>query len=179
MKKVLYILGQLDDDDIEWMIDNGVVQSIAKGSHVVQEGGQIDAFYVVLDGLFSVSMTALGKEITRLAQGEIIGEMSFVDTRPPSATVTALQNSHVLAIPHDDLSLKLEDDPFFASRFYKALAIFLSYRLRKAPNWLGFGKGGNFEIEEDETYDDELDLNVLDNIHLAGMRFDRMVKRLL
>ena len=30
MKKVLYILGQLDDDDIEWMIDTGSVEPIAK-----------------------------------------------------------------------------------------------------------------------------------------------------
>jgi hypothetical protein len=43
--------------------------------------------------------------------------MSFIDARPPSATVQALDNTIVLAVPRRELAAKLEQDAEFAARF--------------------------------------------------------------
>jgi len=59
-------------------------------------------------------------------------EMSFVDARPSAATVTAVAPSLLLSIPHEQLAIKLEGDEGFAARFYRAIAMFLSSRLRTA-----------------------------------------------
>ena len=86
--------------------------------------------YIVLQGQFRVSMAAGGGTgLARLHVGEVIGEISFVDSRPPTATVTAVEDAVVLAIPRQRLFAKLPEDTGFAARFYQALSIFLAWRL--------------------------------------------------
>lgn len=73
--------------------------------------------------------------------------------------------------------MKLERDVGFASRFYHALAVFLSDRLRSTVSRLGFGRDTG--LDEAAEYEDELDPLILDTVHLAGSRFDRILKRLM
>jgi bacteriocin-type transport-associated protein len=177
MRKVLYILGQLSDDDVEWMITNGVRRTVAAGQALIREGVPIDALYITLDGAFAITTAATGeKAIAQLGVGEIIGEISFVDARPPTATVTAQQDSVVFALDRRQLSDQLERDTHFAARFYRAIAGFLADRLRNTVSQLGYGDVGR--IDEALEYQDELDMALLDNVHLAGARFERMLKRL-
>lgn len=178
MRKVLFILGQLNDADADWLTDTGHTEQVPVGTALIRQGQPLDSLYIVLDGLLSVTDTRLGgRELAQLGAGEMVGEMSFVDAGPPGATVTALQDSVVLAIPRSQLSVKLEQDQGFAARFYRAIATFLSDRLRATVGQLGYGDVGSLEDVAIET--DELDGNVLDNIHLAGGRFDRMLQQLM
>ena len=86
---------------------------------------------MVLDGRLTVLVKAIGnREIASLLAGEIVGEISFVDPRPPSAPVVAAQDSHLLVIPRSILTSKLNKDSAFAARFYKAVATLLADRLR-------------------------------------------------
>ncbi len=138
MKKVLFILSELVDADIDWIVSIGTRQAIPPNTVLIQEGQSVNTLYILLDGELSVSTKTLGgREIARLGQGEIVGEMSFVDSRPPSATVRAAQASQVFAIPQTDLAEKLDRDVGFASRFYRAMAMFLSNRLRSTVGQLG------------------------------------------
>ncbi len=118
------------------------------------------------------SITSL---IARLGAGEMIGEISFVDTRPPLATVTATQPTMIFALDRDQLYDKLERDSRFAAHFYRAVSVFLADRLRHTVVQLGYGvaqqPGATTEFQG------ELDERVLDNVHLAGARFDRLLKR--
>ena len=178
MRKVLFLLGQLSDSDVEWLITRGRKQVIASGTVLFQEGRAIDSLYVVLDGTLGASVPAPGgKQTVRLGCGEVVGEISFVDARPPTATVTALEDTTVLAIPRQELARKLEHEAEFAARFYRALAVFLAHRLRAAGLRLDYGEGQ--ELREDVAYTDELDPAVLDQVHLAGARFDEVLQRLL
>lgn len=177
MRKALFFLGILNDQDVEWMIATGRREAIPADTTLIHEGRPIDAVYIVLDGAFRVSVEALqGQEIARLMSGEIVGEMSFVDSRPPSATVKALEPSRVLSIPRQQLEAKLQQDTHFAARFYQSLAVFLADRLRSTTSRLGYGTAE--ALVEDAEYEDELDDNVLDNVFLAGARFDMMLRRL-
>ncbi len=173
MKKALYILGQLNDHDIEWLIKNGRQRAVESGSAIIIQGQSVESLFIVLDGTFVVIDDSHdGKEIARLGSGEIVGEMSFVDTRPPMATVTALENSKVLELSRSILTEKLNLDTGFAARFYRALSIFLSYRMRDTVGRQGYGDA----IDVIES--DELDMNVLDNLDLAGTRFETILRRL-
>ena len=116
------------------------------------------------------------REVARLRPGEIVGEMSFVDSRPPSATVQAVEPSSVLAIPRLGLAARLIQDAPFAARFYRAIAVFLSDRLRSTVGLLGYGSGQT--LEDQASYADEIDTAVLDNVSLAGARFDILQRRL-
>jgi CRP-like cAMP-binding protein len=160
------------------MLQVGRKETVPRGEALILEGQAFDAIYIVLDATFSVALSALDdREINRLGCGEIVGEMSFVDARPPSATVKALENCTVFAIPRSHLAKRLEEDTAFAARFYRAICMFLSDRLRSSVALMGYESSQ--EMDADVEYQDELNPGVLDNIHLAGSRFDAMLKHLM
>jgi CRP/FNR family transcriptional regulator, cyclic AMP receptor protein len=177
MRKVLFILGELTDVDVDWMLRVGQKKGVPRGTVLIEEGRSIDTVYIVLHGMLSAYLARRDKkELARLGAGEIVGELSFIDARPPVATVEAVHDSVVLSIPVRELNSRLDKDAAFAARFYRALAVFLSSRLRRTVERLGYGEETS---AEEEAAMDELDEKVLDRVHLAGARFDRMLKRLL
>ncbi len=173
MRTVLFIFGELNDQDIDWLIATGKKQKIEKGDILIEQNKQLSAVFIVLEGAFGVRVdNQKGKEIAQVGTGEILGEMSLLEARPPSVTVSALTASYVLAVPRRSLEEHLKREPAFAARFYKALAMFLSFRLRRLIH-------SKSKLDDDgESGVDELDSNVLDTVYLAGARFDRMLKRL-
>jgi bacteriocin-type transport-associated protein len=179
MRKVLFLFGQLNDDDVEWMLKVGTKRSVPAGGVLIEQGVPVDAVFILLEGRLAVWLKGRQgpeREIARLNTGEIVGEMSFIDARPPSATVRAVEDSTVFAVPKVVLSTRLTVDPGFAARFYRALAIYLSTTVRERHRALGYG--ADTEPDDfDEDAADELDPTVLDGVYLAGERFDRMVKR--
>jgi CRP/FNR family transcriptional regulator, cyclic AMP receptor protein len=183
MRKVLFLFGQLNDDDVEWMLAHGTKRSVPEQGVLIQQGVVSDSVFIVLEGRLAVWLKPRRgpeREIARLNAGEIVGEMSFVDARPPSATVRALEDSALFAIPKSALSARLAANEGFAARFYRALAIFLSTTVRERHRAVGYASDlGPEELEDEEDDAEELDANVLDGIYLAGERFDRMVKRLM
>lgn len=177
MRKILFLLSQLSDSDLEWMIENGQKQQIAVGTKLIREGEPIKSLYIVLDGTMEISASQLGDTPFRLGCGEVLGEVSLLDSRPPTATVTAKVDSIVLAIGHDALLSRLDEDPLFSARFYRSLAVFLAHRLRNTYQRLGYGK--DQPLDEEAEYEDELSPEMLSGVHLAGARFDRALRRLL
>jgi bacteriocin-type transport-associated protein len=176
MKKVFFLLGELDDDDIDWMISVGRRDEVVAGTVLIQEGQPIDTLHILLEGTLSVSVAALeGKTIARLTSGAVVGEMSFADSRPPSATVQAVENSLVLSVPRSVLVEKLKKDEGFACRFYRAIAIFLSTRLRGTVRYLGYAKG---QLLNEDSGTEDLSPEMLENVKLATARFDWLLRRL-
>lgn len=177
MRKALLFLGILDDADVNWVVTNGTTRQLTQGAVLIREGTVPDSIFLVLDGRFSVRMSSLsGREIASLAAGEIIGEMSFVDSRPPGASVLATEDSRVLAVPRYLLVERLRESAPFAARFYHALAAFLADRLRNTVASLGYGSGET--LDAGTVYKDEIDPELLDAIALAGARFDWILKQL-
>lgn len=174
MRKALHLLGILDDLDIEWIVSNGVLRSVSSGTTLIYEKQPIDALYLLLEGQLSVSigLGAKGKQVAILLPGEIVGEISFVDPRPPIASVTALQDSQLLALPRESLSAKLAKDQGFASRFYRAIAVFLADRLYVTVGRFGYGSARQ-DVDVDELPD-----SWMEEIDLARTRADKLLKRL-
>jgi CRP-like cAMP-binding protein len=175
MRKVLIILGQLKDRDAEWMARTGRKRRFQDGAVLIQEGVRGDSLFILLDGTLRIEDSTLGV-IARLSCGEIVGEMSFVDDAPPSATVRAEGTVSVLELDHAAVKKKTAEDTDFGMRFYKALAFFLADRLRGTVRRFGYGDASS--LEDDAVLQDELDETLLDSVSVAGERFDRMLKLL-
>src|ERR1700722_18952146 len=107
----MYLMGTLDDSDIDWLAAHGSALRLSPGQTLVYEGQAIDSLFVVLDGHLAVNAGAT--HVATLLAGEVVGEISFVDSRPPLATVTALDTARVLAVQCDVLQQKLAADPKF------------------------------------------------------------------
>jgi CRP-like cAMP-binding protein len=174
MRKVLFMFGVLNDSDIEWMVRSGQRRTIRSGEVVIEEGVPIGSIILVLQGSMGVEIDGAG-EIAQIEAGDIVGEMSLVDSAPPSATVVAKIEALALFLDKEILQQKLIGDAHFASRFYRALAIMLSDRLRATERRMAYGKGGDL-ANENARLKDELDPEVLDHLAIAGERFDRLRK---
>lgn len=199
LRDMLFVLGELNDSDIDWMIATGTRQKIAAHTVLIREGGPVDALYILLDGKMTVTISEdqhnplirafaaiesteiQSREIARLSRGEIVGETPFIDTKLPPATVQAIEESLVLSIPRQELAAKLQQDIGFASRFYRVIATILSNRLHELLSRIGYGRrvySQGQPLYENVEYEDELDSIILDRMALAGTRFDWMLKRL-
>lgn len=170
MKRVLYVLGQLSDLDIDWMINNGSKEAVRANEVLITQGEEVENLYIVLAGQFSVvNRYRPDEEIARVGPGEVLGEMSFIDARLPEASVLAVEDSEVYHISRKLVKMKMDVDPGFASRFYMAMSMFLSSRLRNTMSILGFG------VSAEDM--DEIDMNVLMQVGRAGSRFNQILHK--
>ncbi len=187
LRKVLFLFAVLNDNDIDWMVTRGRREDVAAGTVLIQQDRAVEALYFLLKGNLAVlfSMTVDGvitqKELARRASGEIVGEMSFVESGMASASIKCAENSLLLAIPQELLREKIQRDRGFASRFYRAISLVLIDRLREGLVQRGFGQKAynqDQQLADDVEYEDEIPLDVLEPTLLAGTRFKWMMNRL-
>ena len=152
--------------DIEWMIHNGNKKIVKSKETLINKGENIENIYIILSGQLSISDQR--QTIAAIGSGEIVGEMSFLESRPPSVSVIAAEDSIVYSISKELMNEKLENDIAFKANFYYALALFLSDRLRKTTNQLGY---------ESPEEADMIDVNVLDGVTKAGARFSKILNK--
>jgi len=174
MRKALYIFGLLNDADMELLAALGRVRTVPAGTVLIAQGQQLDRLYVLLDGHMEVAVAGIGSVAT-LGSGEILGEMSFVDSSPTSATVQALDDVRLLDLPRPALEARFAADPALGMRFFRAVAVFLAERMRNTTARLGYGRN---EPAPAGMLEDELDEGLLDNVGIAGERFARLVRLL-
>lgn len=162
MRNSLFILSDLDDRDLIWLNSAGALRRLAAGERLIEAGREVRHLFFVIDGSLAVTLANGG--VATLGSGDVIGEMSFIEKRPPSASVVAEGAARLLAVPREAILARFEGDAAFAARFYRALAVFLSDRLRTATG----GTAG-------EAADGEIDEGMLDTMHVAGDRFIRLI----
>jgi len=177
MKKVLYIFGQLNNQDVEWLTENGRKLYLKPSDILVSKGEVNHHLYIVLEG--SLAVMAGEDNSIKLASvecGEVVGEMSFLDGQLPSATVQAETDCLVYSILNSRIEDKIKDDEGFGLRLYKALALFLTERLRFANG--KFSNSNSDESKEEESSLDELNSIMTDNVGEAGRRFTRLLTKM-
>lgn len=172
MRKVLFIFGQMTDSDVDWLADAGERIHVKAGTVLIEHSSRVEHIYFLLDGQLLIR-TGSGEAIASLESGEIVGEMSLVDPAPTTVSVEVGMDATLLRIADGVMREKLRADSVFAARFYLALCIFLADRMRSTTMRLGYGKAA-----ADPNAKDELNETLMDTFHVAGARFDRMLRRL-
>jgi bacteriocin-type transport-associated protein len=133
----------------------------------IRQGEELEHVYVVLDGEAEVLIDVEGSAtpVGSSRRGEILGEMSFLggDERA-TATVRPQEAMTLLAVPKARIRSKLAEDPAFAERFHRSLAVLLSHRCR--DQLMSRGLAAQAAALE------ELDLTTLRNVSTAGRRFE-------
>ncbi|MDQ1643004.1 MAG: family transcriptional regulator, cyclic receptor protein [Actinomycetota bacterium] len=98
---------------------------LARGKALFSEGEPGDRLYVVTDGKIKLGRTAAdGREnlLAVLGRGEMFGELSLFDPGPRTATATAVTDSVLLGLGHDELQPWLTGRPEVAGHLLGALA---------------------------------------------------------
>lgn len=98
--------------------------------YLVREGEESTEMYYLQSGTLAVFKRKGDQEhqIGTIISGELVGEMSFLDKNPRSASVKAMSESVLVVIPVDKLEHTLETMP----KWFSALLNTLTERLRKA-----------------------------------------------
>lgn len=105
------------------------------GHEIIIQGSPIHFFYIIRNGLASVELATQHSSIVLavLGQGDLCGEMAFLQRGIASATVVAKEMQVVAdAIHVDDLRQLIDMYPGFAARFFRSLAAILARRLQHA-----------------------------------------------
>jgi bacteriocin-type transport-associated protein len=200
LREILFIFAELHDSDIDWLMSAGNANRISAGTVLIHAGRPVEALHILLDGKITLSVCedepnplarafsnlenseTPEREFARLSRGDIVGETPFVEARPPSVTVKALEDSLVLSIPRWRLAAKLLHDVGFAARFYKVLAVLLADKQQAIVSRLGYGRliySAGQPLNKNFNYENELSSDFLAQVVLAGTRFNWMLKRIL
>jgi CRP-like cAMP-binding protein len=93
------------------------------GQVIIQENDVGETAYVIRQGQVEVSKELQGQKVhlAYLGAGETFGEMSMIDDKPRSATVTAVTETEVSEIRRDDFFNSFQTDPNVALQLLKVL----------------------------------------------------------
>lgn len=100
------------------------------GDFLLHEGEESTEMYYLQSGTLAV-LKRKGDSIQQLGtiiSGELVGEMSFLDKEPRSASVKAITESVLVVVPLDKMEAILNAQP----KWFTALLHTLTDRLRKA-----------------------------------------------
>ncbi|HXR68012.1 MAG TPA: Crp/Fnr family transcriptional regulator [Dermatophilaceae bacterium] len=98
---------------------------LERGDVLFREGDQGNRLYVIGEGKIKLGLTSVdGREnlLAILGPGEMFGELSLFDPGPRTATATAVAETQLIELGHDDLNTFLAGRPAVASSMLAALA---------------------------------------------------------
>jgi CRP/FNR family cyclic AMP-dependent transcriptional regulator len=137
MRKSIALNEGLQDEDLLWLFQVGKEKIVKPGTAIVHQGIRPNAIFVVIRGGFSVGVETLADEpLARLGAGELIGEISFLEGLPASATIVADEESAVLVVDDRALNERVRENTAFAARLYRVFALITERRLRNRVNHL-------------------------------------------
>lgn len=126
----------LDDEATSALLKFMKPRSLRRGTALFHEGDSGDELYIVSTGKLKVGRESPdGREnlLSVVGPGEIIGELALFDPGPRSSTVTAVSQTELLSLKHEDLTTWVHDRPQAALNLLKALA----QRLRRTNETVG------------------------------------------
>jgi CRP/FNR family transcriptional regulator len=119
------LFAALDGETAELLAAALTTRAVVRGHVVFEEGDPGDRLFIVLDGKTKISRAAAdGREnlLAVLGPGEMFGELSLFDPGPRTATASAVTDSTLASLDHDDLRPLLLDQPGVAVQLLRALA---------------------------------------------------------
>lgn len=122
----------LTDDDESKLLGRAQPRHYDAEEVIVREGERTRSLYILRSGSARVERShgEFSVEISVLKQGELFGEMGFVEEFSASASVIALSECEVEVVSEELVQAAADDEPAFAGRFYQSIAYILSRRLR-------------------------------------------------
>ena len=124
------------NDVLGLFIETGETRPYNKGDVIFQEGSVSDEIYLILEGRVSVKYqlanASTPTDVIYLGPGEILGEISFVESTPRSATVVAEAPVKVRVWKSEHWRALCEQHPGIGYKLVLGIAKILCERLRRS-----------------------------------------------
>lgn len=126
-------LGDLRDDEVRALLSYTQARRYPRGEAAISEGDIQNSLFVITAGRFEVvKRSPYGAGLTTVLQaGEIFGVLSFLDHRPSSTNVRALEDSEVVVLSPNGFDRLRLAQPQLALRLALHLARIVSLRFRE------------------------------------------------
>lgn len=129
-----WLLSDLMPQEAEALAKFASLLSLNPGICLIESGKSNDSLWIIVSGRVGVKVkTPQGTEaqVAELREGDIVGEMSWLDGHPASATTVVLDSgTQVLRIPFSGFEKFLGKHPEAHIQVLRKFAINLSHRLR-------------------------------------------------
>lgn len=145
-------------------------KKIERDHYLFREGDPPDAMYVIKSGKFAVVKSKTNSEIVlaEIGPGAMVGEMAFFDNKPRSASVKALKDSEVIALPYKALHAQFANFPEWCKAIMRTVNESLRNanqrlkQLEKAPG------------EADEMFPPHTITKLISILNLVGHKYGKM-----
>ena len=183
LRKVLTLFSDLSESDVIWISNKGQLYRLNSEQILIRQGEIIPEIFLILagDAIVSVQIDDKEKIVGSSTRGELLGEMSMVNSQYnlTTATVRAATGMETIGIDKAALKDKIQSNTGFGMRFYRGMSRMLSQRGRDQLASMGLA----YRSQEKETdgkvssSDDSIDFDMLSGITTAGSRFDWLCKQ--
>ena len=119
------LFAALDDEAARALMESMTSSHLERSDILFREGEQGDRLYVIGEGKIKLGRSSVdGREnlLAILGPGEMFGELSLFDPGPRTATATAIAETQLIALGHEDLDSFLVGRPAVAANLLAALA---------------------------------------------------------
>ena len=98
-------------------------KKVENGKYLFREGDPPDAMYVVKSGKLAITKSKSTTEIilAEIGPGAMVGEMAFFDNKARSASVKALKDTEVIALPYKALHAQFAQFPEWAKAIMRTV----------------------------------------------------------
>jgi CRP/FNR family cyclic AMP-dependent transcriptional regulator len=136
MLREMPLLGGVRNDILALLLEHAAVRSLVAGETLFNEGDPGETMYLLESGELQVFRRRHDTDypINRLHAGDCVGEMSFVDLGPRSASVVAATDAQVLELTHGALLQLYQQDLEQFALIQINMAREMSRRLRLADD---------------------------------------------
>lgn len=123
------------DEDWKTLFGFASIDSVATGEALIRRGERDRRLFFVLRGRIEVVVNSSDGQsmgpLTRIGAGSVLGEQSFFDGRPRSASAWAVDDCEVAAMSPEQFAALEESHPALARELLFALGCILAIRLRR------------------------------------------------
>lgn len=126
-----YLMKGLGQAEVAKVAKLATIKEYSGGDTLVRQFDKKSDLMIVLEGAIRVNSYS-GEKIAEGGPGCIIGEISLLDDKPRSATVTSVGKTKVAVIPSESLWSLMNEDSDVAKRILLNLGQVLCMRIRGA-----------------------------------------------
>ena len=131
-------LPEWDSNNWNKLLKHTQTQLYYRGEIVIQSDDSECSLYIVAVGSLDVLTTSKRKlrRIATIPMGSIVGEQSFLDGKPRSATIRANSDSQIIQLTRESFDIFAAKEPRLARAVLFDLGRILSLRLRSTLEYL-------------------------------------------
>jgi CRP-like cAMP-binding protein len=126
------VLESYSTEDLELLAYTALLRGFARGEHLMVEGAEGDAAYLILSGSVTATRAGASMALATLEPGALVGQLALLDRAPRSATVTAVTDTTVLELKANVVANLVKAWSPMALRFQREIATAAARHLRIA-----------------------------------------------